>query len=122
MTKRFKYPVADTPLKKPLNNKCALRCQRDFIAVRPDSEELSVGGLVIPGTAKDPDNPRSGVVLSVGCGLIEGGQIIPLKVKVGDRIHFPRNSGTLIKYEDNHEIGETVFVLRDNQVFGVIEQ
>ncbi len=88
---------------------------RDFICVRPDSEEFSVGGIFIPTTAKDPNNPDSGVVLGVGCGLVEGGVVVPLVVKVGERIRFPKNSGTLCK--DDPDWGETVFVLRENQVF-----
>lgn len=88
---------------------------RDFVAIRPDSDELSRGGIIIPDSGKDPLNPDSGIVLGVGCGLIEGGNIIPLVVKVGDHIRFPKNSGTLCK--NDPEWGETVFVLRENQVF-----
>ena len=94
----------------------AIAC-RDFIVVRPVAEDVTVSGIVIPDSGKDPENPYCGEVLAVGCGLVEGGRIIPLKVKVGDRIYFPRNSGTLLKERDNPELGETVFVLRENQVF-----
>ena len=88
---------------------------RDFIIVRPDEETISRGGLFIPDSGKDPTNPDSGTVLAAGCGLVEGGVIIPLKVKVGDRVRFPRNSGTLCK--NDIDWGETVFVVRENQVF-----
>lgn len=74
--------------------------------------------IVIPDVAGDENNPLGGTVLSVGCGLVEGGQIIPLKVKVGDHVTFPRNAGTLFK---NHPVVEDCFILRENQIFGVSE-
>lgn len=88
---------------------------RDFVVVRPDQESRSKGGMFIPDSGKDPNNPNSGVVLGVGDGLVEGGVIIPLVVKVGDRVRFPNNSGTLCR--DDPDWGCTVFVLRENQVF-----
>lgn len=88
---------------------------RDFIVVSPDNESITAGGLFIPDSGKDPTNPESGTVLAAGCGLVEGGKIIPLVVKAGDRVSFPRQSGTLMK--DNPEWGETVFVVRENQIF-----
>ena len=93
-------------------------CVRDFVLLRPDYELISKGGIVIPANAMDETNPLTGVVVSVGCGLVEGGRIIPLVVKVGDRVQVPRNSGTIV------ELGiekEKFFALRENQVIGVIE-
>lgn len=100
-------------MKKP-----KLEAFRDFLVVRPGLETVSPGGILIPANAQDEENPRNGIVVSVGDGVIEGGVIIPLKVKVGDKIYFPRNSGTLIKDID----GGPYFILRENQaMFRVIE-
>ena len=95
-----------------------IRAIRDFVIIQPDMELMTRGGLVIPANAQDEDNPPSGTVLSVGCGLVEGGQIIPLKVKPGDHVSFPKHAGTLIK---NHPVIEDCFVIRENQIFGVSE-
>ena len=57
-----------------------------------------------------------GVVIAVGDGLVEGGVIIPLTVKVGDYVRFPSQSGTLITIRT-----EKYFVVRENQLFGAIE-
>lgn len=102
--------------KKESKRKVKFRCCRDFVLMRPDFELKSKGGIIIPANAQDEENPLRGVIVSVGCGLVEGGVIIPLVVKVGDRIQCPRNSGTLIDLE-----GEKYFALRENQVIGVIE-
>lgn len=89
---------------------------RDFVVIKPDQElKVGAGMIVIPDTAQDEMNPTSGVVISVGCGLVEGGQIVPLKVKVGDHVAVPRNSGTLIKNDPNFE---DCFIVRENQIFG----
>ena len=98
-----------------------LRAVRDFIIVKPDDKETQIGSIIIPDSGKDPENPRSGVVISVGCGLVEGGHVLRLTVRPGDHIHFPRNSGTLLRKKDNPELDYDVFVLRENQVFGVVE-
>ena len=94
-----------------------IRAIRDFVCIRPDQLlETQPGSLiVVPSTAHDDKNPNSGIVVSVGDGLVEGGQIIPLKVKIGQRVYFPRNAGTLFK---NHPIVEDTFILRENQIFG----
>lgn len=92
---------------------------RDFLILAPELPmRTSPNGLiVVPETADDEKNPPSGIVLSVGDGLVEGGNIIPLKVKVGDRVFFPRNAGTLVR---NHPDCEDCFAIRENQIFGVL--
>lgn len=105
-------------VKVTLPRKLTLRAIRDFVIIRPDQELVYKGLITIPLNAADEKNPPSGVVLSVGCGLVEGGQIIPLKVKVGDHVTFPPHSGTLLK---DHPIFKDCFVIRENQIFGVGE-
>ncbi len=79
------------------------------------------GLIVVPDGARDDGklNPPSGVVVSVGDGLVEGGKVIPLRVKVGQRVYIPRNAGTLIR---DHPIVEDCFIVRENQVFGFDEE
>ena len=99
--------------KEPVKKKFALRAIRDFLVIAI-VDEVSIGGIVIPDSAKD--QVLYGEVLSAGCGLIEGGVIVPLAVKTGDHVRFLPLSGTRMKVDDR-----TVYVLRENQVFGVIE-
>ena len=92
-----------------------IRALRDFLVLHPEEPLKTVGHIVVPDCAHDEKNPPSGIVVSVGCGLVEGGKIIPLKVKVGQRVYFPRNAGTLIR---DHPLIEDCFVIRENQIFG----
>lgn len=103
--------VPDAPPKKK-----RLQAVRDFIIIRPDAPlKVGVGMIVIPDSALDEKNPLSGTVISVGCGLVEGGVVVPLVVKVGDYVTIPRNAGTLIK---DHPVIEDCFIVRENQVMG----
>ncbi len=89
---------------------------RDFVWCKA-IEERTVNGIVVPDSAQDINNPREGLVVAVGTGLIEGGVEIPLKVKVGDHIYFPKASGTMVFIKETDEM---FFVLRENQVFGSV--
>ncbi len=61
-----------------------------------ESEEKTAGGIIIPDTAKE--KPQEGKVIAVGPGAkTEDGKIIPMDVKVGDRVLFGKWSGTEVK-------------------------
>jgi len=57
------------------------------------SASKTEGGIIIPDTAKE--KPQEGEILAVGPGARdETGKLVPLDVKVGDRILFGKWSGT----------------------------
>ncbi len=61
--------------------------QDRVIVKRLEEEEKTKGGIIIPDTAKE--KPQEGKVIAVGKGKTnEDGKVIPLDVKVGDRILF----------------------------------
>jgi chaperonin GroES len=84
------------------------------IVKRLEEEEKSKGGIIIPDTAKE--KPQEGRVVAVGSGKHEDGKVIPLDVKVGDKILFGKYAGTEIKIG-----GEEHLILREDDVLGVIE-
>jgi chaperonin GroES len=54
---------------------------------RVEAEERTPAGIIIPDTAKE--KPVEGEVLAVGPGARdETGRVVPLDVKVGDRVLF----------------------------------
>ncbi|HMV66354.1 MAG TPA: co-chaperone GroES [Myxococcota bacterium] len=85
-----------------------------ILVKRLEGEAKSKGGLILPDTAKE--KPSEGVVLAVGQGRLKDGELFPLTLKAGDRILFGRYSGTEIKVD-----GEERLVMREEDVFGVIE-
>jgi len=92
------------------------RPSHDRILVRRiEAEEKTVGGIIIPDTAKE--KPQEGEVIAVGPGARdESGKLVPLDVKVNDRILFGKWSGTEIKLN-----GEDLLIMKESDVLGVIE-
>jgi chaperonin GroES len=59
---------------------------------RIDAEAKTAGGIIIPDTAQE--KPQQGRVIAVGPGgRDESGKLIPIDIKVGDRILFGKWSG-----------------------------
>jgi chaperonin GroES len=89
--------------------------QDRVIVKRLEEEEKTKGGIIIPDTAKE--KPQEGKVIGVGKGkMTEDGKLIPLDVKVGDKILFGKYSGTEIKID-----GEEHLIMREEDILGVIE-
>ena len=89
--------------------------QDRVIVKRLEEEEKTKGGIIIPDTAKE--KPQEGKVIAVGKGkMTDEGKLIPLDVKVGDKILFGKYSGTEIKIE-----GEEHLIMREEDILGVIE-
>src|SRR5437667_10943289 len=66
---------------------------------RIDAEAKTAGGIIIPYTAQE--KPQQGKVIRVGPGgRDESGKLIPIDVRVGDRILFGKWSGTEVKLDD----------------------
>ncbi len=85
------------------------------VVKRIDAEEKTKGGIIIPDTAKE--KPQEGEVLAVGPGARdENGKLVPLELKVGDRILFGKWSGTEIKLD-----GQDLLIMKESDVMGVLE-
>lgn len=92
---------------RPLHDRVLLR--------RVESDAKTAGGIIIPDTAKE--KPAEGEVLAIGTGLRdETGKLVPLDVKVGDRVLFSKWSGTEITID-----GEELLVVKESDIMGVIE-
>jgi chaperonin GroES len=82
---------------------------------RIEEQETVRGGIIIPDSAKE--KPQEGEVMAVGNGKRnEDGKLIPLDVKVGDRILFGKYSGNDIKVE-----GDEYMIMREDEVLGVLD-
>jgi chaperonin GroES len=89
--------------------------QDRVIVKRLEEEEKTKGGIIIPDTAKE--KPQEGKVTAVGKGKVtEDGKIIPMDVKVGDKILFGKYSGAEIKIA-----GEEHLIMREEDILGIIE-
>ena len=81
---------------------------------RIEAEEKTTGGIIIPDTAKE--KPQQGEVIAVGPGgRDEAGQLIPIDVKVGDRVLFGKWSGTEVKLD-----GVEYLIMKESDLMGVL--
>src|SRR4249919_1022909 len=82
---------------------------------RIDAEAKTAGGIIIPDTAQE--KPQQGKVIAVGPGgRDENGKLIPIDVKVGERILFGKWSGTEVKID-----GQDLLIMKESDIMGVIE-
>jgi chaperonin GroES len=89
--------------------------QDRVIVKRIAEEEKTKGGIIIPDTAKE--KPQEGKIIAVGKGKAnDEGKVIPLDVKVGDKILFGKYSGSEIKLD-----GEEHLIMREEDILGVVE-
>jgi chaperonin GroES len=81
---------------------------------RIEAEEKTTGGIIIPDTAKE--KPQEGEVIAVGPGgRDESGKLIPIDVKVGDRVLFGKWSGTEVKLD-----GVEYIIMKESDLMGVL--
>ena len=81
---------------------------------RIEAEEKTTGGIIIPDTAKE--KPQQGEVIAVGPGgRDEAGKLIPIDVKVGDRVLFGKWSGTEVKLD-----GVEYLIMKESDLMGVL--
>lgn len=94
----------------------ALRPLHDRILVRPAAaEETTAGGIIIPDTAKE--KPMQGEVIAAGNGKIsEDGKVLPLDIKVGEKVLYGKYAGTEVTVE-----GEELLIMRESDVFAIID-
>ena len=88
----------------------------DRVLVEPQKDdEIKKGGIIIPDTAKE--KPQEGKVIGVGVGKRDdNGKLIPMNVKVGDKILMPKYGGTEIKIDDKE-----FQIIREDDILGIIE-
>jgi chaperonin GroES len=90
--------------------------QDRVIVKRIEEEEKSKGGIIIPDTAKE--KPQEGKVIAVGKGKVnDDGKVMPLDVKVNDRVLFGKYAGSEINIDGDEHI-----IMREDDILGVIEK
>ncbi len=86
------------------------------VVKRIEAEEKSAGGIIIPDTAKE--NPSQGEVIGVGPGgRDDSGKLVPIEVKVGDRVLFGKWSGTEVKIG-----GDELLIMKESDIMGVLDE
>jgi chaperonin GroES len=86
------------------------------VVKRIDPEEKSAGGIIIPDTAKE--KPSQGEITAVGPGgRDENGNLIPIDLKIGERVLFGKWSGTEVVLD-----GSELLIMKESDIMGVLEE
>ena len=90
---------------------------QDRILVKRTEESESVrGGIIIPDTAKE--KPQQGEVIAAGQGKrLDNGSLIPLDVKVGNKVLFAKYSGNEVKID-----GVEYLIMKEEDILGIVEE
>jgi chaperonin GroES len=87
-----------------------------IVVKRVTADEKTAGGIIIPDTAQE--KPSQGEVIAVGPGgRDEAGKLIPIDIRVGDRVLFGKWSGTEVKID-----GQDLLIMKESDIMGVIEE
>ena len=86
---------------RPLHDRVVVR--------RSDAEAKTLGGIIIPDTAKE--KPQRGTVIAAGPGKKDE----PVTVKVGDTVLYGKYSGTEIQIE-----GDDLLIMRESDILAIV--
>ena len=87
----------------------------DRVAIEPlEQEEKTIGGIIIPDTAKE--KPMKGKIIAVGKGSRnDKGEIIALDVKIGDVVLYGKWGGTEVDID-----GRKIMIMKESDIMGII--
>jgi chaperonin GroES len=84
------------------------------VVKRIEAEDKTAGGIIIPDTVKE--KPSQGEILAIGPGgRDEAGRIIPIDLKVGDRVLYGKWSGTEVKID-----GAELLIMKESDIMGEV--
>ena len=86
--------------------------------VQPEqnADEKSPSGIIIPDSARK-EKPERGVIVAVGEGRrTERGEIVPLRVKVGDTIMFSKYGFDEVKIDE-----EEYYIVTEANILAIIK-
>jgi chaperonin GroES len=86
------------------------------IVKRLEAETKTASGIIIPDAATE--KPDQGEIVAIGNGKVgEDGKLLPMNVKVGDRVLFGKYSGQAFKID-----GQELLTMREDDIIGVVEK
>ena len=91
---------------RPLSNRVVIKFA--------EAEEKTQSGIIL--TASAQEKPQSAEVIAIGPGKVENGVLVPMTVKLGDKIIASKYAGTTVKLE-----GVEYTILSEDDIFAIVE-
>ena len=91
------------------------------VALQTDKEEgTTESGFILPD---QDDLPTVGRVIAVGPGKTnERGEIIPMKLCIGDHVIFSAHAGKEVPRHELHVEGQLLLVMKETEILAIIEE
>jgi chaperonin GroES len=84
-----------------------------IVVKKAEQQTKTASGIIV----SKPETASHGVVLEAGPGAFDNnGKIVPLSVKVGDRVLLPEYGGQKVKLND-----QELYIYRDTEIVGKLE-
>ena len=96
-------------------NQIKMKPLEDRVIIKPAiADEKTIGGIILPDTAKE--KPIEGTVVATGPGKVsDDGKTISMTVKSGDKVLYGKYSGTEVKLEN-----EDYLIMRESDIYGIL--
>ncbi|MBO5212709.1 MAG: co-chaperone GroES [Clostridia bacterium] len=91
---------------KPLSNRVVIK--------NLEAEETTKGGIILAGAAKE--KPQIAEVVAVGNGEVRDGVLVPMTVKIGNKVIISKYSGTEVKLD-----GEEFIIVKEDDILAIVE-
>ena len=92
---------------KPLQNRVVIK----FV----EAEEKTKGGIIL--TASAQEKPQIAEVIAVGPGKVEDGVLVPMTVKLGEKVIASKYAGTEVKAD-----GVEYTIIRVGDILAIVEE
>ena len=90
----------------PLNDRVVLK--------QLEAEETTASGIIL--SSKDQEKPQEAEVIAVGPGAKVDGELLPVSVKVGEKVVYSKYAGMEVKQGD-----EKYIIVKDSDILAVVE-
>ncbi len=91
---------------KPLGDRVVLK--------QLEAEETTKGGIIL--TSQSKEKPQEAEVIAVGPGAKVDGKVVPVEVKVGDKVVYSKYAGMEVKYQ-----GTDYIVVKESDILAIVE-
>ena len=79
-----------------------------------EMEETTKSGIILTGAAKE--KPQLAEVVAIGPGAVVDGKVVPMEVKVGDKVLMSKYAGTEVKFD-----GVEYTILKQGDILAIVE-
>ena len=106
------YYEKTTPIKSVSTGNFKVKPLGDRVLVRElkNTGEKSFSGIIIPDSVGDDHGAKKGEVVAVGPGKYDDGVLVPMNVKVGDKVLFQWGDKLTVDGEEYEMVAESAIL------------